>query len=186
MKTLTKMKRMAEILGLTCFVVLVIIGLVTVLRGMPISSALAQGPAAERATATEPQNIVETSAIPKVFNYQGILRLQPGNSLANGAYNMTFRLYDQPTGGNKLHEESITGVVVRDGIFNVVLGSSVAFDDSDFANAPRYLGITVGNDQEMQPRQQIHAGALGLAGDDACTECESSRFPPYRRRCHLR
>lgn len=93
--------------------------------------------------------------VPNVINYQGMLR-QADGSVINGTYNMTFRLYDSPTGGTPVHTETLTGVVVRDGLFTVLLGD--AADNPIQAAAfqePLYVGIQVAEDAEMQPRQRI-------------------------------
>ncbi len=90
--------------------------------------------------------------------YQGRLADANGNPLT-GTYNMIFRLYDVPTGGTPLWEEQWTGsnaVKVSDGLFNVMLGSLTAIPQSVIAGRDQlWLGITVGTDDEMQPRVQL-------------------------------
>src|SRR6185312_14706689 len=39
--------------------------------------------------------------------------------------------------------------------FSAILGEATAIPPSIFDGSPRYLGVTVGNDSEMQPRQAI-------------------------------
>lgn len=89
--------------------------------------------------------------IPRLINYQGKLTDQAGAPL-DGAYELTFRIYDDVTAGNLLWQESHSGVVITQGIFSVMLGSQeslgLAFD------IPYYLEIKVG-DEVMTPRQQI-------------------------------
>ena len=90
--------------------------------------------------------------------YQGRLADADGNPLT-GTYNMIFRLYDVPTGGTPLWEEQWTGsngVRVSDGLFNVMLGSLNPIPQSVIAGHNQlWLGITVGTDNEMQPRVQL-------------------------------
>jgi hypothetical protein len=90
--------------------------------------------------------------------YQGRLADADGNPLT-GTYNMIFRLYDVPTGGAPLWEEQWTGsngVKVSDGLFNVMLGSLNPIGQDVIAgNDQLWLGITVGTDDEMQPRVQL-------------------------------
>ena len=90
--------------------------------------------------------------------YQGRLADANGNPLT-GTYNMIFRLYAVPTGGAPLWEEQWTGsngVRVSDGLFNVMLGSLHAIEQSVIAGHDQlWLGITVGTDDEMQPRVQL-------------------------------
>jgi hypothetical protein len=90
--------------------------------------------------------------------YQGRLADANGNPLT-GTYNMIFRLYAAPTGGAPLWEEQWTGsngVKVSDGLFNVMLGSLTPIQQSTIAGHDQlWLGITVGTDDEMQPRVQL-------------------------------
>jgi hypothetical protein len=92
------------------------------------------------------------------ISYQGRLADSSGDPLT-GKYNLEFRIYDVPTGGVPLWTEMWTGanaVGVSDGLFNVMLGSI----DNTLASAIEgheelYLGITVGTDNEMEPRVQL-------------------------------
>ncbi|MBM4456448.1 MAG: hypothetical protein FJ011_01575 [Chloroflexi bacterium] len=90
--------------------------------------------------------------------YQGRLADATGAPLT-GTYNMIFRLYDAAAGGTPLWGEPWTGsngVKVSDGLFNVMLGSLAQLPISQFTNSQSlFLGITVGTDDEMQPRVQL-------------------------------
>ncbi|MBN2548091.1 MAG: hypothetical protein JXB15_02950 [Anaerolineales bacterium] len=90
---------------------------------------------------------------PPVINYQGTLRNIDG-SLINDAFTMTFRLYDDPVGGNLLHSETIENVMVRDSLFTVLLGDTTSIDPEIFKGAV-YVGVQVENDSEMVPRQRL-------------------------------
>ncbi|MFQ5593145.1 MAG: tail fiber domain-containing protein [Anaerolineae bacterium] len=103
----------------------------------------------------EPDSPAAVVNIPLTFNYQGILRDIDG-SLITGERDITLKIYDSPIGGTELHSETITGVPVREGIFNAVLGDATSIGANVFADAPRYLGITVAPDPEMVPRQRLH------------------------------
>ncbi len=96
------------------------------------------------------------SAVPGVITYQG--RLTSANGVPiNGAVEMTFRLYSEPVGGTAAWTESHiggNGVPVNDGVFNVLLGSITPIDIPIWSTAP-YLGIQVGTDPEMTPREQV-------------------------------
>lgn len=95
------------------------------------------------------------ATIPRTFGYQGTLRLADG-SLANGNYNITIKLYSVAGGGNALYTETINNVVVRDGLFSVVIGGNSEVPASVFDNTPLYLGIAVAPDPEMVPRQRLY------------------------------
>ena len=90
--------------------------------------------------------------------YQGRLADASGKPLT-GTYSMIFRLYTVATGGTPLWTEQWTGsngVRVSDGLFNVMLGSLTPMPQSVIAGRSQlFLGITVGTDDEMQPRVQL-------------------------------
>jgi len=101
----------------------------------------------------------------RTLSFQGRLT----DSLGNPIYTKTdvvFKLYnhvDSVDPANLLYTGSCTGVSGitpdQDGVFNAMIGSDCGMEeipDSVFSeNANIYLGITVGTDSEMTPRQQI-------------------------------
>lgn len=99
------------------------------------------------ATATNP------ASVPNYVNFQGVVRDADGKRLT-GSYNMVFAIYDQPTAGVKLWEETQTGLTARDGDFSALLGTVTPFPANLFASASRYVSVTV-NGVEMQPRQRF-------------------------------
>jgi len=94
--------------------------------------------------------------VPKLINYQGHLTDKGGNPIT-GNSNITFRIYDAESGGSILWSETQIGVSAKNGIFNVLLGSATVggIPESVFSATNRWLGIIVGNDSEMSPRQQL-------------------------------
>jgi len=99
-------------------------------------------------------------AAPQIMNYQGRLTDSAGNPL-NGTYSITFKLYNVSSGGTAFWTETHSTVSVTDGLFNVLLGSSNPLNPSDFTGTT-YLGVKVGSDPEMTPRQQIVSVAYAL------------------------
>lgn len=87
-----------------------------------------------------------------MISYQGRLADADGNPLT-GDYQMQFALYSVPTGGSACWSETQT-VSVSDGLFNVLLGSVNAIDPSCLTGDV-YLGIKVGADSEMTPRELL-------------------------------
>ncbi len=85
--------------------------------------------------------------IPKLISYQGVLTDDSGTPLT-GSYNLTFKIYDDTTGGNLKWSETQNGVQVQEGLFNVHLGKETAlnlpFDES------YWLEVQVG--EETMPR----------------------------------
>ena len=100
----------------------------------------------------------------KEFNFQGRLTNPDGTNVTDGAYNMTFRIYDVASGGAPLWSENHVGgkkVTVEDGVFNVNLGSINAIN-LNFNSGVYYLGIEVDGDGEMTPRRRIGGAGYSL------------------------
>ena len=92
--------------------------------------------------------------VPKLLNYQGFVKDNSGNPI-DGRVKMTFRIYDQPTGGTEKWKETQNSVLVRDGQFAVLLGAVTPVDETIFDEPNRYLAVQVESDTEMTPRQKI-------------------------------
>ena len=116
------------------------------------ASAAPNGPAAPDAT-------------PGTISYQGMLNDAAGQPI-NGSTNITFRLYSVPTGGTALWTEAHTGanaVPVSNGLFNVLLGSLTPISASVWSNANVYLGVQVGGDAEMTPREIVSPVGVAMS-----------------------
>lgn len=102
----------------------------------------------------------QAASIPQRINYQGTLSDTNGQPVPDGSYTIEFNLYNVPSGGTSLWTEkwdgTTTQAVVINGEFNVMLGAHNPIPVDFFANNPVvYLGVKVGADSEMLPRQQI-------------------------------
>jgi hypothetical protein len=86
-----------------------------------------------------------------LVNYQGRLTNSNGDPL-DTTVAMAFGIYDSPSAPAALWVETHASVSVAEGLFNIVLGSVKNLPDSIFTDADRYLGITVGGDDEISPR----------------------------------
>ena len=110
---------------------------------------------------------------PKTLNYQGYLTDGAGTPV-NGARSMVFKLYTVPSAGAPLWSETQPAVTVTNGIYQTILGSvnalNLTFDQT------YYLGVAVGGDPEMVPRQQLTSApyALGLAPGGSVTLSDSA------------
>ncbi|MFH1691503.1 MAG: hypothetical protein ABIC68_02895 [Candidatus Omnitrophota bacterium] len=98
------------------------------------------------------------AAIPRLINYQGKVT-DSNNVPLTGSYAVAFRIYDAESGGNMLWEEAHTGVVIDNGLFNILLGSVTNLDIP--FDKPYFLEIKVDN-EVMSPRQQITASAYAM------------------------
>lgn len=119
----------------------------------------------------------QVSSFNKQINYQGKLANSSGVTVANGNYNIRFKLYTAPTGGSPLWTETwcystdsgstCTGsgtdsrITLTSGIFSTLLGSTTALTGVDF-NQTLYLGVEIGGnastptwDGEMSPRKKL-------------------------------
>lgn len=100
------------------------------------------------------------------ISYQGRLADSVGDPV-NDTVGMTFRIYNVATGGSPLWTETYAGVQVSDGLFHVLLGSTAPLPESLFAdNDTLYLGITVGIDSEMTPREQLASAPWAISVPD--------------------
>ncbi len=96
---------------------------------------------------------VTTSSI----NYQGRLTDSAGEPLG-GSYTMTFRLYEVASGGTALDTDT-HAVEVTDGLFN----TEIDFDPEYFDGRGLWLGVTLGIDSEMSPRQELRPVPYALS-----------------------
>jgi len=116
--------------------------------GAQLSQAQAKGQAPM--PQQSPQAAVLTDQIP----IQG--RLTDANGIPlNGTYTVTFYVYDAADGGNLLCGNLDASVEVTNGLFNSTLDLCDLQDA--FEGDQMYLGVKVGADPEMTPRQPILA-----------------------------
>jgi hypothetical protein len=105
--------------------------------------------------------------VPQLINYQGTLTDTSGNPVPDGQYGVVFNIYDVSTGGTALWTETwnntTTPVTTIKGNFSVLLGAHNPIPTSFFNDhSATYLGIKVGNDSEMLPRQRIASVAYAF------------------------
>ena len=86
------------------------------------------------------------STVPTTMNFQGRLTNPSGSALADGTYNMTFRLYSVSTGGSAIWTEqrlvsASQGVQVANGLFSIQLGSITSIPASLFASGNLFLEV---------------------------------------------
>ena len=119
------------------------------------------------------------SAVPDQINYQGQLTDDTGAPVPDGTYLIKYSIYDGLSGLR--WSETQTHVSVVNGIFNVMLPENPAstpfpaglFDETLF------LGVQVGSDAEMIPRQPLNSVPFAFKAGDA------DRLERHRR-CYCR
>ena len=128
----------------------------------------------------------DSRAQTSTFTYQG--NLTNGGALANGGYDLQFKLYDQLSGGALQGSPStvtVSGVTVTAGVFTVELD----FGAAAFPGAARFLEISVrpagsGGFTTLSPRQQLSSTpyairSLSAATADAAANATSATNATY-------
>jgi hypothetical protein len=92
--------------------------------------------------------------VPGMINVQGKLADNSGQPVANGPYSVVFTIYNDSISGSDLWHET-RSVDVTDGLFSILLGQSVTILPSLFDDTALWLGMKVGADPEMTPRQRL-------------------------------
>lgn len=113
---------------------------------------------------TAPKAVAATG-INKTIHYQGKVSGIGGSAIANGSYNVRFKIYDAITSGTLLWTETwsnaTTRVTMTGGLFSVALGTHVDISTIDFNDDSLYLNIEFdpGNDdtyeEEFAPRRRF-------------------------------
>lgn len=122
--------------------------------------------------------------VPYKINYQGRITNAAGAQLADGNYNMKFRLYSVATGGTASWTEtrdiSTQQVAVASGQFAVQLGDVTALSPSMFTSYPLYLEVELPTpatatcntaacaawtEGAMTPRQTLASSAYAMNAD---------------------
>ena len=107
-----------------------------------------------RVTAAAEASPASIAAAPQL-HYQGrLLDPDTGAALPDGSYIMTLGIYNAAAEGTLLWTES-KSVVVSKGIFSTMLGDTTPFAASLFDGQDLWLGVSVGGDPEMTPRQPL-------------------------------
>jgi hypothetical protein len=104
------------------------------------------------------------------FTYQG--KLTDGGTAASTNYDMTFRLFDDPTAGSQIGSSVNNPTVqVLNGIFTVQLD----FGSAAFSGADRYLEVNIrpagssGGFQQLLPRRKITSAPYSIQSLNATT-----------------
>jgi hypothetical protein len=120
-------------------------------------------------TALTTSATAQTVPTPSLLTFQGRLTKPDGTPVANGNYTLRFRLYNALTGGNVLWEQTLNPVAVRNGTFAALLNVGTGFQNGATAatlfNGNLWLGIRIGTDAELTPRQPLTSVAYAKKAD---------------------
>ena len=102
-----------------------------------------------------------SAQVPGVVPFQGVLSDSTGGLAADGDYTVTFAFYSAAAGGAPLWSETQV-VTTTDGVFSAQLGATNPITPSTVATDELWLGLTVGSDAEMTPRQRVGSAIYAL------------------------
>jgi hypothetical protein len=111
---------------------------------------------------------VSSAVVPDKINYQGKLATSGGGCL-NDTVSMTFTIYSDDEGTVVEWTEDQDSVIVKEGIFNVLLGSETPIPASVFDGSIKYLGVQVESDPEMRPLKPMVSVAYAYKSGEADT-----------------
>lgn len=129
------------------------------------------------------QPAAAAQTVPYKVNFQGRLADSTGASMADGSYNMTFRLFSGSTGGSAVWTEvrqTTSRVTLTNGQFNVQLGDVTSLSPSLFTTQPLYLEVelptpasatcstaacAVYTEGAMTPRQPLASSPYAMNAD---------------------
>jgi len=125
-------------------------------------------------------------ALPPAQQPAGVTIPYPGSlsdaagTAADGAYTLSFALYDAAAGGQLLWSETQEGVAVKGGDFVVTLGSVQAIPATTLAGSSLWLEVAVRGPADadfttLAPRQQLSEAQPG-AGTDQAAPCAHDHF----------
>jgi hypothetical protein len=106
------------------------------------------------------------ATFPRLMNYQGRLDDAAGKPLANGNYQVTFRLFSVPSAGSPLWTETQT-VTTTEGVFAVLLGSLDSIPDFIFYQDSAYLEIQPNGSSPVVPRSRLSTVPYAMRANDA-------------------
>ncbi len=96
------------------------------------------------------------TGVPRVIDYQGRLTSDSGQPVLDGDYFIRFSIYDGPDGpATQLWTSNNQQVTVTNGLVKYELGSLSPLPEDIFDDTVRYIGIKVGTDPELTPRERF-------------------------------
>lgn len=128
-----------------------------------------------------------SAEVPQLINYQGRLTDSSDVPVADGPYQIKFKIYGSAAGDDSLWWSGFQSIQVTNGLFSYQLGSTAPLPDNLFStDTTRYLGITAGVDPEITPRtkitsmpytyQALRADSAGYADDIADGSVTTSKL----------
>jgi len=112
---------------------------------------------------------ISSADVPLMINYSGKVT-KPPRRLVDGTFQMTFSIYPNTSKGTPADwTETQAHVMVKDGIFSVLLGSINPIPASVFDGSVKYLGVQIESDPVLIPLKPIVSVAYAYhAGSADC------------------
>jgi len=104
------------------------------------------------------------AGVPSLLTQQGRVLTTSGTPLS-GSMTVLFAIYDTTNGTTPLWSES-QNLTFDDGYFSTELGSVTVFPATLWNGNERYLGVTIGSDPEMTPREDVTSVPYALVAGD--------------------
>jgi hypothetical protein len=106
--------------------------------------------------------------VPHLINYQGKLTTASGGCL-NDTVQMTFTIYSDSLGTVNEWNETQMEVIVKDGIFDILLGSVNNIPADVFDGNVKYLGVQAESDPEMRPLKPVVSAGYAFRSAESDT-----------------
>lgn len=119
---------------------------------------------------------VASADVPGTLTQQGRLLDSDGAAVPDGEISFTFTIYDAAEDGTALWTET-QDITTEDGYFSAQLGEVEAFPGDLFdGSTALFLGVQIGSDDEMTPRQPITSVpyAMKAAVADSATKADTA------------
>jgi len=128
-------------------------------------------------------SIAIIAAVPRVLNYQGKLLDSSGVGV-NDTLSLTFRIYTTETGGSPIWEQTISDVVVKQGLFSVELSG---FPDTVDFSVPYWLEVVI-NGEVIGLRERLVSSPYSIRAQtvERAVQSISSSANTTGRTAHLR
>ena len=107
-----------------------------------------------------------SAQVPQVMTEQGRLFNADTGAPSAGTVEVAFALYTSASGGTSVWTETQL-VTLDSGYFSVQLGSTSPIPGELFTGASMYLGVTIGTDTELAPRQALNSVPYAFTANNA-------------------
>lgn len=103
---------------------------------------------------------------PRLISYQGRMT-DSGGSPVDTTVDITFAIFSDSLAADKIWEEVHSGVPIKNGLFEVLLGSSEYLKDDVLDGTTRWLGIAIDGGGLMMPLEPVVSSAYAIRAERA-------------------